>query len=81
MAERLCLDSRHDTPCRYDLCKACQDECTDPDGLASLIPERIVVTAEAYDALVEMLDNPPPMDPERAQRLRDLLTRPSVFDA
>jgi hypothetical protein len=53
----------------------------DPSDLADLIPQPLVVSHEAFDALMEMIENPPPMDPERAARLRALLTGPSVFDA
>ena len=28
---RLCYDPKHETPCRYDWCPACLDECPEPD--------------------------------------------------
>lgn len=39
-------------------------------------PERIVVDAETFDAILEMLDRPA----EPCPKLLELLRRPSVFD-
>lgn len=41
-------------------------------------PERIVVSKESYDALVERLNAPP--DPEAQKRLKEILSKPAPWD-
>jgi len=41
-------------------------------------PERIVVSKEAYDSLVERLNAPP--DPKVVERLKEIMTKPAPWD-
>jgi hypothetical protein len=47
-------------------------------GKGSYPPERIVVSKESYDALVERLNAPP--DPEAQKRLKEILSKPAPWD-
>lgn len=49
---------------------------TDDDWWTDLVPERIVLDPEAYDAFVAVLDEPP----QFSQALYDLMHRPDRFE-
>jgi len=41
-------------------------------------PERIIVSAEAYDELVRRINEPP--DPKVVERLKEIMTKPAPWD-
>ena len=47
-------------------------------GEGSYPPERIVVSKEAYDSLVERLNAPP--DPKVVERLKEILSKPAPWE-
>lgn len=47
-------------------------------GKGSYPPERIIVSQEAYDALIEAINKPP--DPEVQERIRNLMNRKAPWD-
>ena len=41
-------------------------------------PQKMYVSKEAYDALVEAINKPP--DPEKVERLREIMNKPAPWD-
>ncbi len=56
---RPCTDGRHETPCDWDECPACQEECPEPSGsLPAVLADQIAdLLAEALAADLQQYPN------------------------